>query len=136
VHRLVSIVLALGLVALSAGVALVGALWGFELKCDDSCSTAPGWREDPNAWQWNALGWAGIGAFVCSLVVLGGIVSRRRILASLALVTWTVVGIGFLTLFRGAGLTSHPGRGWVGLAAVSATALLAIALTPRDRFSE
>jgi hypothetical protein len=34
------------------------------LRCDDACSNAPGWRNDPSAWQWHA-------GFVVSLVILG-----------------------------------------------------------------
>jgi hypothetical protein len=34
------------------------------LRCDDNCSIAPGWRNDPNAWQWH-------GTLVLGLVTLG-----------------------------------------------------------------
>jgi len=34
------------------------------LRCDDNCSIAPGWRNDPNAWQWGAT-------FALTLVILG-----------------------------------------------------------------
>ena len=49
-----------------AGAAVLAFL-GFlanGLRCDDSCSIAPGWRNDPHAWQWGAQ-------FALTLVILG-----------------------------------------------------------------
>ena len=54
--RLGPILLAVGAVGISAFGALIGLVWGFGLKCDDACSTVPGWRNDPDAWQWDAFG--------------------------------------------------------------------------------
>lgn len=48
-------------IAASSGFsALIGVLFGFSLKCDDSCRTPPGWRENPDAWQWEAFGWVAV----------------------------------------------------------------------------
>lgn len=130
-QRFAAVALALALVAVSAGAALVGAFWGFGLKCDDSCSSAPGWREDPNAWQWNALGNAGITALLCSAIFIVSIAAGKRTLASLALGLWAVSAISFLSLLRDSGLTSHEERGWVGLLALSIICVAAVAMTPR-----
>ena len=49
-----------------AGAAILGflGLLARGLRCDDNCSSAPGWRNDPNAWQWD-------GIVVLALVILG-----------------------------------------------------------------
>jgi cell division protein FtsW (lipid II flippase) len=132
-QRLGSITLAIGIAALSGFGALVGSTWGFGLKCDDSCSTPPPWREDPNAWQWDAFGWIGIGGFVCALVFVIVVVLRRKLVAWVALGSWAVLAIVFLKLFRDSGLTSHAGRGWIALAALFVVGVGAVALTPSRR---
>ncbi len=49
---------------------LVGAfraLYGFDMRCDDACSTNPGWSNSPDAWQWSAqfgLAWLGVVATI------------------------------------------------------------------------
>jgi hypothetical protein len=42
-RRADAFLLATGIVAASCFAALVGLLWGSELKCDDSCSIGGGW---------------------------------------------------------------------------------------------
>src|SRR4029453_9271806 len=59
-QRAGTLLLAAGIAAASAFGALVGLFWGFGLTCDDSCSSGPLWRDDPNAWQWQAFGTVGI----------------------------------------------------------------------------
>ena len=122
--------LAIAIVAISGFGALVGAFWGFGLQCDDSCGTPPPWRDDPNAWQWDAMGVVAIGGFVCSLVFVATVAARRRTLASAVFVSWGALAIAFLRLFKDSGLTSHAERGWRGLTAVVIAGLVAIALTP------
>src|SRR2546428_9963369 len=80
-RRSVSVLLAIGIAPVSGFAALMGTVWGFGLKCDDSCSTAPPWRDDPSAWQWNALGVVALGGFVSSLALISLVTSRRRTLA-------------------------------------------------------
>lgn len=135
-RHLVGLALALGVAAASAFLALVAVLWGFALKCDDSCSTARGWREDPNAWEWSAFGWVGIGGFVAALLVLIAIALRRKLVAWFALALWGICGVVYLRLLSGSGLTSHEPRGWVALAALAVAAGIAVELmNPRARGS-
>jgi hypothetical protein len=110
--------------------AYVGLLWGLILKCDDSCSAPPPWRNDPSSWQWDALGWVGVGGFACSLVFVVCLAAGRKLTASIALASWSLVAVAFLTLFRDSGLTSHAERGWLGLAGVGIVGVAAIALRP------
>jgi hypothetical protein len=125
-----SLVLATGVAGISGLGALLGMLWGFGLKCDDSCGTPPPWRENPSAWQWDALGIVGIAGFVCALGLLAAVALRRRPIALAALVSWALLAGAFIRLFRESGLTSHAERGWAGLPAVVIAGLGAIALTP------
>jgi hypothetical protein len=115
---------------LSGFEALVGTVFGFGLKCDDSCSLASPWRNDPAAWQWTAMGPVALGGFALSLVFLAAVAFRRRIVALAAVVVCVTLGAVFLRLFRDSGFTSHPERGWGTLAAVVIGAMLAVALTP------
>ena len=101
-RRVGSFLLPIGLAAISGFAALVGVLWGFGLKCDDSCGTPPPWRNDPNAWQWNAFGAVAVGGFVCSLILVAAVAFRRRSLASAALASWGILALAFLTLLSGA----------------------------------
>jgi hypothetical protein len=55
------------LAVLNLGGALIVGFFGLladGLRCDDSCSIAPGWRNDPTSWQWR-------GILVLALVILG-----------------------------------------------------------------
>jgi hypothetical protein len=69
-HGQVSLGRRIGVVLLAlvnlAGATVVGffGLLADGLRCDDNCSVAPGWRNDPNAWQWH-------GSLLLSLVILG-----------------------------------------------------------------
>ena len=128
-YRLGSLVLAFAVATVTALGAFAGMLWGFALKCDDSCGAGPRWRGDASAWQWSALGWVGIGAFVGSMFFVYGVARRRRGTASLALAVWAVFAGAFLTLLSDSGLTSHPGRGWLGLATVMLIGAAAIRLS-------
>jgi hypothetical protein len=67
-RRTSSLVLAASIAAASGFGALIGMFWGFGLKCDDSCSSGPLWRDDPDAPQWHMFGSVGIAGFACALV--------------------------------------------------------------------
>ena len=104
--RLLALLLTLLVVAISGWAALVGWLWGFGLKCDESCSDIGGaWREDSDAWQWSALGWSGIGVLSCALLLFTALIARRRALAWLAAGGWVALGVAFLVLLDGSGLS-------------------------------
>ena len=120
----------MGIVAVSCFAALIGMLWGFELKCDDSCSIGSHWRESPESWQWEAFGYAGLAALGCALVLLGAIAFRLRWLAFFALVAWAGLAWEFMTLFRDSGLTSNAERGWLAILLLLLAGAVAIALTP------
>lgn len=66
-RRVGALLLALLNLAGAAVVAFFGLL-ADGLRCDDNCSIAPGWRNDPNAWQWH-------GTLVVCFVVLGSAVA-------------------------------------------------------------
>lgn len=96
--RVSALLLALGLAVLSGWAALLGMVWGFSLQCDDSCSTPAGdWHDDPDAWQWSALGWTGIALFALAVVGLV-LVALRRGAAAPVFAAWAVAGAAFLAL--------------------------------------
>jgi hypothetical protein len=129
-QRLGSLGLAFGLAGVSAFGALAGAFWGFSMKCGDSCSSAPEWRDNPEAWQWEALGWVAIGGFACALVFLALVAVRLRAAALAALVLWGVLGVAYTDLFRDSGLVSHDEQGWLAISGLFVSGLIAIVLTP------
>ncbi len=128
-RRTIALLLAGAIGIASAFAALLGSFWGFALTCDDSCGTPPPWRDDPDAWQWGALAAVALAAFAVALVFVVAIALRRRLLGSAVLLGWVVAASVFLNLFRDAGLTSNPGRGWAGLTVLAVAGLVAVALT-------
>jgi hypothetical protein len=131
-RRLGSVLPAAAIVAASAWAALVGTLWGFTLRCDDTCGSPPPWRDDPNAWQWEAFGTVSIAGFVCALLFVVAVAARWKLLSLAVLVAWAALGWTFLTLLRDSGLTSHAGRGWAGLSLLVLAGLAAIGLGQRS----
>lgn len=132
-RRTTAVLLAAAIGIASAFAALLGSFWGFALTCDDSCGTPPPWRDDPEAWQWDALGAASLAAFAMALLFVVAIALRRRVIASGALVAWIVAASVFLNLFRDSGLTSSGGRGWAGLTVLAIAGLASVALArPRQ----
>jgi hypothetical protein len=127
-RRTSSLLLAAGIAAASGFGALIGIFWGFGLKCDDSCSSGPRWREDPDASQWHTFGTVGIAGFVCALVFLAAVALRSRALALGALAVWAVLAGAFMVLFRDSGLTSNVDRGWTAVAVVLLGGVAAVAL--------
>jgi hypothetical protein len=129
-QRLGALVLVVALAASSGFAALIGAFWGFGLKCDDSCGTPPPWRDDPSAWQWNALGIVAIAGFGCALLLLASLAYRWKLLSAALLLAWAGLAAWFIVLLDESGLTSNPGRGWAGLVALLLAAAAAILVTP------
>ena len=105
-ERATAFVLATGVVAVSAFAAVVGTTWGFGLKCDDSCGTAGTWRDDPSAWQWEALGTLGLTGFLFAIGLLAGVALRQRVIMIVALCGWIGVAAAFTNLLRTSGLAS------------------------------
>ena len=104
---MLAFLLTLVIVGVSGWVAFAGALYGFELKCDELCSNTPAaWREDRDAWQWSALGWFSVGLFACALLLFAAVVARRRVVALLALGGWVTIGVAFLVLLDGSRLAN------------------------------
>jgi len=129
-RRAGAFLLATGIVAVSCFAALSGMLWGFELKCDDSCSIGPHWRESPESWQWEAFGIAGLAGLGCAVVLLGAVVFRLRWLALCMLTAWAGFAWAYMALFRDSGLTSNAERGWLAIVLLLLAGAAAIALTP------
>jgi hypothetical protein len=129
-RRPAALLLALAVAVVTGCAALVGMLWGFGLKCDDTCGTPPPWRRDENAWQWSALGWLGIGAFAFAVLFVVALAARRLIAASVIAVVWTGLAAWYIVLFDDSGLTSNAHRGWIGLAMIVVALVAAIRLTP------
>jgi uncharacterized BrkB/YihY/UPF0761 family membrane protein len=125
-RRVTSLALAILVAAISAFGALLGMVYGFGLKCDESCDSPSQWRDNPDAWQWTALGSLGVCTFACALVLLVAVLLRRKRIAWSALVAWGVVGALFVYLFE-AGLSASE-LGWVLLIGVGASGTEAIAL--------
>jgi hypothetical protein len=104
--RWLALLVTLVIVAISGCVAFVGTLYGFGLKCDDLCSNTPdSWGEDPDAWQWRALGWSSAGAFGCALLFFAALIARQRVLAQVTAGGWVALGIAFLVLWNGSGIS-------------------------------
>lgn len=121
-------------IVVSTGGALIGTLWGLGLKCDESCGEPPPWRDDPEAWQWTAIGWTSIGAAVVSIAFLVFLLSRRTTAAAATLAAWGGLASTFLFFFGSSGLTSNVHRGWIGLVVIVLAAGAAVALTrPQPR---
>jgi hypothetical protein len=129
-RRAGAFLLATGIVAVSCFAALIGLVWGFELRCDDSCSIGPHWRESPESWQWEAFAIAGLAGLGCAVVLLGAVVFRLRWLAVCMLIAWAGLAWAFMTLFRDSGLTSNAERGWLAIVLLLLGGATAIALTP------
>jgi hypothetical protein len=133
-QRAAGILLAAGIAAASGFAALIGMFWGFGLTCDDSCSSGPLWRDDPDAWQWQAFGIVGIAGCASALLFLAAVALRWRWLALATLAVWAVLAGAFMVLFRDSGLTSNAERGWTAIAVLLLAGVAAVALVrPRPQ---
>ena len=113
-RRIAGVVLAF----LNLAGALVVVFFGLladGLRCDDNCSVAPGWRNDPNAWQWRGL-------LVLTLVILGsavlinvaGLFRRARHVQMLG-VGAQLVAVVFLALLSLTASDTHGGWNYLVL---------------------
>jgi hypothetical protein len=130
-RRILALVLALAIAVISAGAGFAGMVWGFGLRCDDTCGEAPPWRDDEDAWQWSALGWTGIAAAGLAIAFLIALGLRLRPVAAIAAAGWLAVFAWYLVLLDESGLTSNAHRGWFGLTLAVAAMAVAIAWTPK-----
>jgi archaellum biogenesis protein FlaJ (TadC family) len=122
--RVWSIVLAVAVVALALVYGLLGIVLA-ALTCDESCEDPPEvWRDDPSAWQWDALAAFGLAAVAASIVFLVAIALRRRYMGWIALVSTGLAVAGFVAIETASGL------GILGLVTVALVGGGAIALLP------
>ncbi len=95
------------------------------LRCDESCEDPPEvWRDDPSAWQWDALAAFGLAAAAASIVFLVAVALGRRYLGWIALVVTSLAVAGFVAIESASGL------GILGLVGVAVIGGGAIALLP------
>lgn len=128
-RRVGSVLLTLAVAGLTGWAALVGMLFGFGLKCDESCSAPPrSWADDPDAWQWDVMGWTGVFAFAFSVLLLVLVGMRARERAWAALIGWAISGGVFVALLEKSTLSSS-GLVWAAFVAVAGAGAGAVALT-------
>lgn len=112
---------------------LVGLVWGLDLRCDESC-TGDGWRHTQDAWQWNLVAAAGIGAFAAGLALVLLVWRRRVRAATIAVIVEALCGAA-LAVALAPGWWQHVDsrNAWpLALTAASAAcAVVAVLLTPR-----
>ena len=99
--RLLALLLALASWACSAWARLVGVIYGLGLKCDESCGNEPGWRGDPDAWQWYGIAGLGGLAFAAGGALFLFVLLRRPLPAATAV----VVGFAAVVILSGAAST-------------------------------
>ena len=137
-RSLFAFLLALFVAIVNVLVALPLAFYLALAKCDESCNQDPsrGWRDDPHAWQWNALVWITIvgAVFAISLPISVGLGSRRA--GWIAAVGYTLAGGAFLVLVfapytsSASGLSGSDYRFIFALCAIPTIALASAWLTP------
>lgn len=133
-RRLVAVLFALVAVAASAFGALLAALYGFGLQCDESCDSEGSWRDDPGAWEWQLFGWVGIVCLAAALVLLAAVAAGRSRLATSALVTWLVSAVTYGVLIT-RGLSADGALVAVVLLLVGAAAVGSVLLSLRPSTS-
>jgi hypothetical protein len=127
-RRIGSILLAVGVVALAVAYGLLAIVLA-ALRCDESCEDPPDvWRDDPSAWQWDALAAFGLAAVAASIVFLVAVALARRHLGWIALAATSLTVAGFVAI------ESATGVGILGLVALALIGIGSIALLPeRER---
>jgi hypothetical protein len=95
--RIAARILALVGWAASVWPLLVGLVFS-GLACDDSCNDGAGWRNDPDAWQWDSFAVLGVLAFIAAGAFAVFVWRGRRWAAALAL---AVAAAATLVLFGG-----------------------------------
>jgi hypothetical protein len=109
-------------------------VWGFVLKCDDGCSSpARVWRDDPHAWQWDAIGWISVGGLACAALLLVAVLIAHIRLASVAVVMWAALGCGYLALLEESNRGSPDVEAWVGFSLLVCVGILSVALTAKGK---
>ena len=127
-QRILALALALGVAAAGGFGALVGVTFGFGLKCGDSCSVGPRWRDDPDSWQWETFGMLGIAGFVSGVLFLAAVALGWRWVSVALLACCGVLASVFISYFLDSGLSSNAGRAWTAVAALLLAGIAAIVL--------
>ena len=133
-RRVVAVLFALVTVAASAFGALLAALYGFGLQCDDSCDSGGSWRDDPGAWEWQLFGWVGIVCLAAALVVLTAVAAGLGRLAAVALVAWLVSAVTYGVLIT-RGLSADGALAAIVLLLVAVAAVGSVLLSLRASIS-
>ena len=133
-RRAVAVLLALVAVAASAFGALLAALYGFGLQCDESCDSGGSWRDDPGAWEWQLFGWVGIVCLAAALVLLTAVAAGLGRLAAVALVAWLVSAVTYGVLIT-RGLSADGALAAIVLLLVGAAAVGSVLLSLRPSTS-
>jgi hypothetical protein len=98
--RWLAVVLALPALVGTGWAMLVGLLFGLGLKCDDSCDAqSTAWRDNPDAWQWNALAVAGVAIFAIGIAFVVLVWLGRTWWAAAAYAAGLVASLWFMTGF-------------------------------------
>ena len=129
-----AVLLALVAVAASAFGALLAALYGFGLQCDESCDSGGSWRDDPGAWEWQLFGWVGIVCLAAALVLLTAVAAGLGRLAAVALVAWLVSAVTYGVLIT-RGLSADGALAAIVLLLVGAAAVGSVLLSLRPSTS-
>jgi hypothetical protein len=93
--RVGALLVALANVAVTGGLLFFGLI-GNGLRCDDNCSTAPGWRNNPDAWQWDAQLLLLLTGFGVALLLTVGVFGPARLKWFLVWVEAGALGLWFL----------------------------------------
>ena len=136
-RELGAFVLAVVVAVVNLLVVLPLAIFVALAKCDESCHQSPdrGWRDDPNAWQWNALTWLAVVGIVLALALPFLVAFRAGRGARIAAIAYTLAAAAYLGLL----LVPEAGNGGLGGAnalfvfavfAIPAAALTSAWLTP------
>lgn len=133
-RRAVAVLLALVTVAASAFGALLAALYGFGLQCDESCDSGGSWRDDPDAWEWQLYGWVGIVCLAAAIVLLAAVAAGVSRLATGALAAWLGSAVTYGVLITG-GLSADGVLVAVVLLLVGAAAVGSVLLVLRPSIS-
>ena len=133
-RRVVAVLFALVAVAASAFGALLAALYGFGLQCDESCDSGGSWRDDPGAWEWQLFGWVGIVCLAAALVLLTAVAAGLSRLAAVALVAWLVSAVTYGVLIT-RGLSADGALAAIVLLLVGAAAVGSVLLSLRPSAS-
>jgi hypothetical protein len=133
-RRVVAVLFAIVAVAASAFGALLAALYGFGLQCDESCDSGGSWRDDPGAWEWQLFGWVGIVCLAAALVLLTAVAAGLSRLAAVALVAWLVSAVTYGVLIT-RGLSADGALAAIVLLLVGAAAVGSVLLSLRPSAS-